>query len=392
MRQAFYLVFTLSVILSSCSQSSNGSGEDQLDYSLSIVDSVRVDYAGRLNLLDVDPEAGLILAFDIQTRKFIVFDFQGEQQGEFSKDPESPEGYGYFPIAAAKIIDQKHILLISSNGVFSYDFQGGLVDSKRLEKDHVLPFSGRSDIRSEIFYHNGKFLLAGLIARGDYNKTQPEFYESFYQLAEFDTAKGKVRRLLKLEDESIFMNGNSHEPPTLSPQFTLVDNKLFVITGVDPYLNIYELDSSNSRIDRVALPVENYQLNPGEDPKKADPRAISFDPSFGYFNKMAHHDGLLIVSYFPGYNQQDQISSRENKSPAEWEAFNSQMQQKYNSEFLVLDKKGQLLSRIPQDKRLDMGQFGSREGSLWFLSRFNDEVEEDFWTFYKVQLEEKASD
>ena len=367
------------------SPTSSYSSEDQ-ELNLEITDSIRIDYIGKLNLMDVNPEYQMILFFDPQNMKFVSTDFDGKILGEFSKDRDSPDGFGFYPMAAGRFNENKNIQVVSMLGIYEYDLAGNLLSSKRIPRDQALPFSGRADAKREIQFVNDKILLAGSIARGDYNKTQPEFYDTYLQLVWADPKTGEFEQFLHLDPESIFQNNMSHEPTTLSTSFDVVGDQLYVISGTDPFLNIYGLEPPYTKDKRIPLELTNYRLNPGEDPKKADPRMITYDPSFGIIQKLVKVGDKLLITYETGYDEEDALSSKENKSDEEWEVFNSRVARKYKPRYQILDFDGSLLtdSKIP-DELSDL--FVSRDGALWFLGKPNTEVEEDFYTLYKVEIE-----
>lgn len=350
-----------------------------------IIDSIRIDYIGKLNLMDVSPDFERILLFDPQNMKFVTTDFSGDILGEFTKERDAPDGFGFFPMAAGRFNDSKNIQVVSSSGVFEYDLSGKLLSSTRVPSDQVLPFSGRMDAKREISFVDDKILLPGLIARGEFNKTQPEFYDSFLQLVWVDPVTGDYERFLGLDPESIFQNNMSHEPSTLSASFEVVDSQLYVITGTDPFLNIHSLDAPYDRLQRIPLELKGYRLNPGEDPQKADPRAIGYDSSFGIIHKLTQVGDNLVMSYETGYDEMDAASYLENKTAEEWQAFNARMAEKYKLRFQILDLDGQKLNDFETPEGLG-DVFVSRAGTLWFWGKANSEVEEDFFKIYQVKI------
>ncbi|WP_192347488.1 hypothetical protein [Algoriphagus sp. Y33] len=378
------ILFALSFF--ACEPSHTSTQTEKTDFKIKITDSIQVNYIGKLVLMDVSPEHELILLFDPQNMKFVSSDFGGNIKGEFSKDRDAPDGFGFYPMAAGRFNSSKNIQVVSSSGIFEYDLDGNLLSSTKVSKDDIKPFSGRADAKREIHFVKDKTLLAGLIARGEYNKTQPEFYDTFLQLVWADPKTGEFEQFLNLDPESIFQNNMSHEPTTISTTFDVVNDQLYVISGIDPFLNIHELDSPYTRLQRIPLELTNYRLNQGEDPKKADPRAISYNPSFGIIQKLIKVGDKLVITYETGYSEEDATRSSENMSQEEWEEFYSRMKEKYKARYQILDLGGKLLtdSEIP-GKLSDL--FVSREGSLWFLGKENPDVEEDFYTIYKIEIE-----
>jgi hypothetical protein len=380
------IFFLLSLLIAAACSSPESNQENVLpDLELHIQDSIRVDYIGLLNLMDVSPNQKKILLFDPQKMQFMISDFEGKITSEFKKERDAPDGYGFYPMAAGKFNDSGNIYIVSPQGVFEYDFEGNLISSSKVPRDEQLPFSGRFDAMKEIQFVDDKILLSGLIARGEFNKTEPEFYDNFLQLVWADPATGKFQQFLHLDSASIFQNNMSHEPGTLSANFAVNGDQLFVITGSDPFLNIHEIDSPYQKRARIPLDLPDYKLNTGEDPKKADPQAISFDPSFGIINKMTKLDNMLFISYENGYDDLDALAYQEIKSQDEWREFNERIGKKYKTHFLILDLEGNKLADFESPDQLNK-VFVSREGSLWFISKPNPDVEEDFVKVYKVDI------
>lgn len=381
--RVFFLLSLL--IAAACSSPETNQKNILPDLELHIQDSIQVDYIGLLNLMDVNPKRESILLFDPQKMQFVISDFDGKIISEFKKERDAPDGFGFYPMAAGKFNEKGNITIVSPQGIFEYDFEGNLISSSKVPRDEQLPFSGRFDALKEIEFVDDKILLSGLIARGEFNKTEPEFYDNFLQLVWADPQTGKFEQFLHLDSASIFQNNMSHEPGTLSSNFAVNENQLFVITGSDPFLNIHNINPPYHKQTRIAIGLPNYKLNPGEDPKKADPQAISFDPSFGIINKMAKVDNMLFISYETGYDDLDAIAYQEIKSQEEWREFNERIDKKYKTNFLILDLEGKKLADFESPEQLNK-VFVSREGSLWFISKPNPDVEEDFVKIYKVDI------
>jgi hypothetical protein len=270
-------------------------------------------------------------------------------------------------------------------GVFEYDLEGNLLRSAKTPKDEIKGFSGRMDAIREIFPVGDRLLLTGLLPRTEYNKTQPEFYDTFKQLVWVDSQSGSMEQFLHLDSASIFQNNRSHEPTTLSATFDIRDDELFVISGGDPFLNVYELKAPYKKLKRIPLELTDFQVNPGEDPQKADPQAISFDPSYGMISKLTIVGDYLLINYTTGYEDLDREEYQSIQSQDQWQDFNARVGEKYKPRLQVLSLEGEKLLDIEMPDRLG-NVFVSRDGSLWFNVLPNPDVEDDFFQINKVEI------
>jgi len=378
----------LSIILGffiACESPTTTTNTEMVDLKLEIKDSIHVDYIGNLNLMDVNPEFERILLFDPQKMKFVSADFKGNILDEFGKERDAPDGFGFYPMAAGKFNSSKNIQVVSMFGIYEYDLAGNLLASTKVRKDQVKPFGGRIDAKREIYFVNDKILVSGLVARGEHNKTQPEFYDTFLQLVWADPKTGNYERFLHLDPESVFQNNMSHEPSTLSASIEVVNGQLYIITGTDPFLNVYSLYPPYLRVNRIPLELKDYRLNPGEDPSKADPQAIGYDSSFGIIHKLVKVGDKLVFTYETGYKEVDAARYQENMSDAEWEDFDSRIAEKYKLRYQILDLDGKKQSDFEVPEKLG-DVFVSRDDKLWFLGKKNTELEEDFFTLYQVLI------
>ncbi|WP_297337304.1 hypothetical protein [Algoriphagus sp.] len=354
---------------------------------LEIVDSIRVDYIGNLSFMDVKPSLQRALFFDIQKRAFLVTDFQGNKLGEFVKEQDSPDGFGSFPMGAGRLMERDRVQVVSMFGVFEYDFEGNLLQSAKTPDDEIKSFSGRIDAQREIYPVNDKLLMTGLIARGEYNKTQPEFYDEFEQLVWIDPRTGSMEQFLSLDSASLFQNGQSHEPGMLSATFEVIDDQLVVINGGEPVLRMYELAAPYQIIKRVPLNLTDFQVNEGEDPLKADPRAISFDPSYGIISKLVRVGDFLVISYTTGYDELDRAEYQAVNSQQAYRDFNERIAGKYKNRIQIMNLDGEKMADFEFPEKLG-NTMVSRDGALWFNALPNSEVEEDFFQLYRVEIKE----
>ncbi|WP_157243411.1 hypothetical protein [Algoriphagus resistens] len=105
------------------------------------VDSIRVNYIGTLNLMDVNPEFEMVLLFNPQNMKFVSADFDGNILGQFSKERDAPDGFGFYPMAAGKFNASRNIQIVSASGIFEYDVSGNLLNSAKRWNQTIVGYS-----------------------------------------------------------------------------------------------------------------------------------------------------------------------------------------------------------------------------------------------------------
>ncbi|GAB2991597.1 hypothetical protein GCM10027284_05230 [Cyclobacterium sediminis] len=357
--------------------------------SLAITDSIRIDYLGLLDFMDIQPKSERILFHDRQRGIILMTDFKGNLLLRMEKGGDQKDSYGGFLYSAAKIKDREDISLVSQNGFFEYDANGNLISHRAFSKDPPL-LAGRAAADTELMEHKGLFYQKGLVAWGKYNKTEDEYYNQFQLLVKFDPEKGTAERIINLEEDSPFRStGRAYEISEMNPSLTILGDQLLVIAGTDPYLNFYDIDSSHQLLNRKRIAYPNYHMGEGADRSKADPKAIAFDESAGRTYTLKVYKDYLITSFSTGYEPADREAYKAIKNREDYSDFKNKIKNKYQPALFLMNHQGEALQSLALPDKLDHRQFLVRNGSLWWLSKFNTDKEEDFVKIYKVEIIEK---
>lgn len=362
--------------------------QESLSFSLEITDSIRVEYAGLLDLMDVDPARERVLLHDRQRGIIVLTDFEGNHLLNLDKQGDEKGSYGQYLWSTAQIKDKDHISLVSHMGFFEFDAEGKLSSHRKFQED-VPFFGGRAAADSELMEHEGIFYQKGLVARGQYNKTQDEYYDQFQLLVKFDPEKGSADRIIHLEEESPFRtSGKAFEVPEMSPSFTILEDKLLVIVGTDPHLNVYDIHPPHRLLERKPITYPDYNAGQGTERAKADPKSIAYDESAGRTHTLKVYGDYLLSSFSPGYDFADRERYLTIDNREEYSTFRESIKDKYPPALFLMDHQGEGIQKLPLPESLDHRQFLVRDGALWWLSKFNSEVEEDFVKIYKVEITE----
>ncbi|MDN3688715.1 hypothetical protein [Cyclobacterium jeungdonense] len=379
----FSCIFAL--LAFSCQQEKK---EDTPSFSLEIIDSIRVEYAGLLDLMDADPARKRVLLHDRQRGIILLTDFEGNHVLKLDKQGDDKGSYGGYLWSPARIKDNDHISLVSHMGFFEFDAEGKLASHRKFQED-VPFFGGRAAADSELMEHEGIFYQKGLVARGQYNKTQDEYYDQFQLLVKFDPEKGSAERIIHLEEESPFRtSGKAFEIPEMSPSFTILEDKLLVIAGTDPHLNVYDIKAPHRLLERKPIAYPDYNAGQGIERTRADPKSIAYDESAGRTHTLKVYKDYLLSSFSPGYDFADRERYLTIDNREDYSAFREAIADKYPPALFLMDHQGEGIQKLSLPESLDHRQFLVRDGYLWWLSRFNSEVEEDFVKIYKVEITE----
>jgi len=172
----------------------------------------------------------------------------------------------------------------------------------------------------------------------------------------------------------------------MNPCFAILDDKLLVIAGTDPHLNVYDIKTPHQLLDRKPIAYPNYQMGDGEDRALADPKSIAYDESAGRTHSLKVYKDYLITTYSPGYDVADKEKYKTFMAREDYKVFKEKIAGKYPPAIMVMDHQGEAIQSISLPDNLDHRQFLVCDGALWWLSKFNSEIEEDFVQIYKVEI------
>ncbi|HSI75249.1 MAG TPA: hypothetical protein VK957_05130 [Lunatimonas sp.] len=365
----------------------NAPNEDAADssFSLLVKDSIQVDYVGMLDLMDIAPSQGRILFHNMQNGVILLTDFEGNHLSEMEKRGDSKDSYGPYPWLPARFLENGNFFMIGLKGYMEFYPSGELAKQIPYHSSDVPNLGGRAAADNEFVMHEDFVLIRAIIPRGEFTKVEPEYYENFLQLAKISPQKGEFERFLNIENESLFKNGSAYDVTEMMPTFTTHENRLYLISGTDPHLNIYDINEEFKRVDRKPIAYPNYNPGEGKEPAKADVRGISLDRAAGKTHVLKTYGDYLIATYFAGFDFSDREEYK-NLTNETYSAFFEKIEGKYPIRMHVMDLEGNSLADFELPKQLDYRQFLVRDEKIWFLSKFNQEEEEDFVKIYQVEL------
>lgn len=376
-----FKLFLVSSILFACGSKETDSSTDS-SFELTVLDSIRIDYLGMANLMDIHPGSQKILLINGQTREFIITDFNGKVLNTFTKSGDMPDSYGSFPLGAGKFdLGGTSFTVISNQGVYTYSLDGVLLNGGKHQENEMPAFSGRAAADQEFHWMGDKILTVGA-GRGIHPRNTPEFYDAYTSLAWFDTLERKVTSFLQLDANSLFKNGKGHDIAHMIPRMTVLNDRIYVIQGIEPALKIYASKSPFEMLRKIDFDLPDYFVNQGEEMKSVDPRMINPDMYTGIFENLKATETYILATFSPGVPE----TSRTPFEGLGWMEAMAKMKKDFPPRMLVLSKEGELFDEFVLPTNLRDRQWLVRDEQLWFLKPINLEEEEDFITIYQVRL------
>jgi len=385
MKNLFRLIL-FQVLIISCSQSKKeADSSSQLGnrlVRLEKIDSVQIAFLGNPIVQDIDPKSGTVL-FTEPGQDFediYIADFEGNIIHSYSKFGDLPDTYGVL-FAPLKIVGEDEILAYGINGLLTYSFSGQLLSRTKIQDLEPYSFAKKSMGFSLGILEAGLLYFDQGSIKRDYSDRR--LYEEVNAMILIDKITGKREELMKIPESSIYRNGKYFYRDAWAPIFELTRDELLVVYGAEPKIYVYEKTRPFKLIQEIPLDIPNYNFYKGETVYNPDSFLNFF--SYGRIETLTRIDDYFILGYFPGYDQQDLATSKENKSPGEWQAFRESMLKKYPNRVAIFDSNGVLMNDfVPSN--VDPRNIILREGELWAMGKVDMEVERDYFMVYKLGL------
>ncbi|MBD8488280.1 hypothetical protein IFO69_05935 [Echinicola sp. CAU 1574] len=341
-------------------------------YHLEIVDSIRLDYRGELEITDIDVMSGEILGFNFKTEELIIFDQSGEIHELYSRGGDNPHPINS-PVSLG-FYEEGKLLVANNFGKLSvFEKNGTHV------KDIALPFT--------IEFHNWNqkkkiFKVSDDLLLGQISGGRSEEYREYY-LDFIDLKNGNLNPVLPIPQSSKYKVDQYFGP--LYPNVTRNDNFIYLLLGNEPVLYVYEIKGKTlSFVESVSFGSDKFvSAIPSESQKSFDwdsnykemrPGDVQFSDSFGNNIIVVYRNGIRNTEY----NEElvnDPLKSRE-----------------VNPYYIaVLDKEHNLVDKsvaLPLEAKMIKavmpdGKIMASKNKYYFGQ------EEDFETFYLLELIEE---
>lgn len=344
------------------------------------LDSIRIGYLGNPTVHDLDPVNRRIIFMDHRefSEDIHIADFDGNILQSFSKFGDKPDSYGGL-MGTLKLTDPNRFLVYGYRGFLTFDMEGRLESLVKYNDFHV-PSQSRRGMGYGLENLGQQYLF---IHQGPPPQDLQE-YRDFRLFTLLDPQQGTREPIIGFPEESRFLNGNHFFFPCWFPVFTVDLGRIYAAFGVEPVIYVYETSYPFALVDRIPLDLPNYSGYEGsEDP--SDIRVLGMCFISGKIENIKKMGNLLLIGYFPGYDEKDIATNFENKTQEETEYFQASMRRKYLSRIAVVDSLGNVLNDFVPDG-LDPSSMLLRDGQLWMMEKRNEDQEQDYFRLFRVGL------
>lgn len=385
MKHPLIIVLLALILLASCNSEQKGLHDDT-DLSIVIVDSIQVAYMGNLFPYDFDSNSGLYLGRWNNNEEYVFFDDNGKIVNRFKLPSEGPNAINW--AMGVGFLNGKLTIMEQQKGLIQFSEDGEIIDKIPIPNNYFF-FNGLNfpayKLGKELAYsrpEREEFGSEGI----DWDDLTNILFKNYSSplIEVLNPETGTIRNTMLFPENTVYSTGQFFNviPPNIIKfgkewiLFLLAEMKYFVYE---------EQDGEVEFVKAVDLQLENAIPMPGVPMKDyAEWYPQKGHIIFGKIEQLYRRDNDIIVIYTKGVDEE--ISK--NYSPdnhTEWMDFI------YNIPRFaaVFNQDHQLIQNdIPLPKGLIWSSVVNNDGDILALK--NQDyfgVEEDFVTFYKIDLD-----
>ncbi len=377
MRVNIILFSILLGFLTACGKNENRELKNQSNiWELEIIDSIQVDYLGRIWNLSFKNDYGYLK--DITTNSIVKFDTSGNIVAKKTYPDQGP--FAVFWISSLTVSDEDELFASSYREVIHH-FDKDLNLIERFEMPFLSESRGGRKNAKNIQLWRDKILL-WYPGRDGISPYTPHFYRDYPLLELFDPKTLTSDSLVRIPPSSKFNSDLFFGSPTL--QFSVKGDSLYLALSNDPQIHLYSLEEKGKWLESIPFNPTDFQLIPGQ------------DEPVGYVSGNTMYEARIngifttengFIVYYSGGIDEETFQQFELNKPE-----NFPLYPQYRKNYLKIYQTNSGLSNeivVPPFIE-DILNIESLDKPFYALR--NDEYlgeERDYLTFYKLQLNRK---
>ncbi|MCU0402222.1 MAG: hypothetical protein MUE75_14655 [Algoriphagus sp.] len=370
------LLLVIPFILVSCNQESKKPESLSNEWELVIVDSIQVDYLGRVDGLEFKDGKGVL--FNFKENKLLEFDESGKILNEQSYPFDGPDKV-FYPVQLKYAEDGK--LYGASFVGWLYEFNSDLTFKREIK----LPFltearDGGGILRSLDFWNEQ--LIMWYPGRDGNNPYDPFFFRDHYLLEKVNPETGEAEPLIRTPSTSRYSSDKYYERTWVN--FGVLGDTLYLSLVNEPLIHLFDLTKNGEYLKTIHFQPVKFEDN-GE---HSEPNQ--------YISGITMRDGRIrqlfptregiVVTYEEGITE-DIFVQNNLKDPKNFPLY----PQFQNQVLKIVKLDGSLSNEIIIPNQIDR-MVGLTSLDEPFYAVRNDEwlgEEQDYITFYKLKLVRK---
>jgi len=377
----YRLLLALVAITSFFACTSSEKTEDNLsggsnEWELQIVDSIQVDYLGRITTGDFKGGVGLL--FDYTANTLIKMDYEGNIITSKTYPKDGPNS---IPFITTVKMDPEGNPYIGNYGGDFYELNEDLTFKKGIE----IPFKSQSfgglmDGKSFEFWEDN--IILHFPGRDEVSPYTETYLRDNFLLEKLNLSTGESIPLIRTPKTSKFSTDLRYERPSISLE--IYDNNLLLYFSNETRIHMFNLLDSGQFLETIDINPNDFIQAPD---LKEETESYNYDRLiegmiYGVFADKNHY----VVHYSEGISE-DIFMASEFKFPEDF----PKLIELNHFYFKVYDTKKGWSNEIPIPKNVDK-VFAMESPTQPFYALRNDDYigeEEDYLTFYKLQLVQK---
>ncbi|MCH7412940.1 hypothetical protein MM213_05570 [Belliella sp. R4-6] len=377
MKYRILAVLFVCVLLLACSSEKEADLESfPNNWELVILDSIQVDYLGTVDGGDFRNGKGVF--FNFQENKLIEFESSGEISHETSYPTDGP----------GKVQYPTQLRYSKEGSLFAASFMGWLYELNMdltLKQEIKLPFPSEAKdgggLLRNLEYWNDS-LISFYPGRDGANPYDPHFFRDHFLLEKIDPKTGGSLPIIKTPSTSRYSTDKYYERPWV--QFGIFDNILHLVLSNETMIHTYDLSTGGEYLNTIDFQPSKFMDN-GEHSEKY--QYISGTKMLdGRVRQLFVTDKGVVITYTEGIDEDTFIQNELNnpKNFPKYKDFQNQILKIISPEGLLSNEINvpYRIGRIMNIESVDKPFYAVRDDEYL-------EEEQDFVTFYKLQLVNK---
>ncbi|SFB54968.1 hypothetical protein [Algoriphagus aquimarinus] len=373
-------LFTCSILLAFACSSPKNDSESQLtnsnEWELHILDSIQVDYLGRI--WDANFKNGFGYLRDNSSNSLVKFDTTGAIVAIQSYPTDGPGAVKSFSSTA--ISDQDE-LFASTRSLEIQHFDKDLNLVENLEMPFISESKGGRRNAKNMSFWKDKLLL-WFPGRDGISPYINHFYRDYPLLELFDPASQTSDSLIRLPSTSKFNSELFFGRPIV--QFTVSDDLLYFVLSNEALIHIYSLAEGGKWLESIDFDPKEFVLIPGQKEKVG---YVSGNTMYEASVEGIYSSGDTVIVYYSGGITEDIFQQFELNLPKNFYKY-----PEYRKNFLrAYNPTSGLSNEIELPPSIDF-ILNIESMTKPFYALRNDEYigeEQEYLTFYKLKLVQK---